>query len=190
VKRVSWVMRIAFPLVAAIATAGAITSAPAIAASNQANNTPPRTCHTWRVLYGAWDAIDSYTNRGLAWTTAGAEGSPIYLGSYTGSLNQCWELLGGFGNGEVEFSLADSPMCIRVYNGDTNAGAYMEDWPCLSQTSELFKTLADGSRIMFENVKSHLCITGDSGIVSGATLDQEGCSNYGSSQSWRLNTSP
>lgn len=191
-KRFSWVMRIAFSLVAAIVAAGAITAAPAIASSQQPGNKLPRTCHTWRALFGPFFAVDAYTNKGLAWTTAGTEGSTIHLGNYKGQgkLDQCWKLQGGFGHGELEFALAHSGMCIRVHGGDKGAGAVMEAWPCLSYTSELFTAISKGHRAMWKNVKSGLCVTARVGITFGSTLVQERCSNFDKPQSWRLNASP
>ena len=187
-KRVSWVMRIAFSIVAPIVAAGTIAAAPAMAASQQPGIRPPQTCHAWRVLYGPYGAIDSYTNRSLAWTTNGAEGSSIYLARYTGSLSQCWKLLGGFGHGEIEFSLAHTGMCIRVHQG--GAGAYLEDWPCLSYPSELFTGVRNNAKVMWKNVQSGLFITADIGITPFAALNQGRESNYDSSQTWFMNTSP
>jgi Ricin-type beta-trefoil lectin domain len=182
---------IGLSLACAVATAaGTAVTAPAIAASNHAASSVPQTCHVWRALYGPWVAIDSYHNRSLAWTTAGAEGSPVYLGRYTGSLHQCWKILGGFGNSEHEFSLAHSPMCLRVHNGDRHAGAYLETYPCLSYPSELFTAIESHNRVMWKNVQSGLCVTADAGITSGSTLDQQGCTNYATTQSWWINTSP
>lgn len=190
-QRVSRIMRIVAALVAAIAAAGAVTAAPAIA-SRQADSTSsiPRTCHAWRHSIGEYVAEDAYTNRSLAWTTENAENYPVYLGRYTGSLIQCWRGVGGFGNAEFELQLADSGLCLRVYNGSTSAGAYMDLYSCLSYTSELFTQLLYNGRAMYENVKSHLCVTADVGITSGSTLDQERCSDYDNSQSWWINSHP
>jgi Ricin-type beta-trefoil lectin domain len=177
----------------ALAVTPASTSSATISSDlRPAVNPNPSTCHFFRVLFGHWFAVDAYVNRSLAWTAhSHRSGSQISLAHYTDSLTQCWKLLGGFGNGEFELTLAHSGACLTAAGAGRSPGDPMIIFPCRSQRNQLWKSFISRSgRIEFQSVRSALCVTGRSGITSGSLLVQESCSTFDNAQSWTLNINP
>jgi hypothetical protein len=165
-----------------------------IAIAPSASATPsaaslPQTCTFYHGhVGGSYDAIDSYTSRGLAWAEASStEGTPLSLARYRDTLNQCWRLLGGFGNGEFEFSDTNN-LCLTE-NSNHDAGVPLVLELCLSKKTQLFKNFTPISRFQLVNSPS-LCIGLSESIKAGAVLYQQTCNSSSNGQHFFLNTSP
>src|SRR6266487_5538670 len=88
-----------------LVTALAVTISAAVIGMASAQSASAATaCGTQRALFGPWFAMQNSSHRNLAWTQASGQfaGALVSLKSYTGTKNQCWKFLGGFGGGRLE----------------------------------------------------------------------------------------
>jgi hypothetical protein len=165
-----------------VGSAVAASAAPAAASL-------PQTCTFYHGhVGGSFDALDSYTSRNLAWAEASStEGTPVSLARYRDTLNQCWHLLGGFGNGE--FEIADTNNLCITENSNHDAGVPLVLELCLSKKTQLYKNFTPISRFQLVN-SPKLCIGLSETIKAGAVLYQQTCNSKSPGQHWFLNTSP
>jgi hypothetical protein len=160
------------------------TAAPAAALAAVPN---PNTCTFWRANHGPWGVTKAFDSRSLVWTASNnTSGSKVSLATNADKLTQCWRLLGGFGNGRVEFQLAGTSLCLNVAGASRNVGANLIVYPCLSQINELFFGSTLNGRSQFQSANSLLCIEARNGLHAGAALIQNHCSQHGPWQSWLL----
>ena len=148
---------------------------------------PVKSCKFWRANLGPWGPVRSVKKPSLVWTVPGTQsGDSVVLSTYGDRLSQCWKILGGFGNGELELQRANTGMCVAVKGASRKVNTSIVLYPCLSKTRELFKvyTNPNNGRTLFQNINSGLCIQAKGGLVSGHRLIQAKCSNYGNWQSW------
>jgi hypothetical protein len=178
---------------AAILTAAAgFAVAPSVSAAPLSN--PTKTCTFAHNHLGPTNyAIDSYTNRKLAWThNHNSPGDPAILEPYKDTLNQCWRLQFGFGHGQFEITNREG-LCLTANPIFHGSGVPLELQACLSKKTQLFVDPAPAAQkgVRFELVKyPKLCIASDTKIQAGAVLYQETCNGKSSVQHWWINTNP
>jgi len=182
-----------YPLIASITilTAAGIAVAPSASAAT-ASGSAPKTCTAEQAVAGHDHyAIDSYTDRKLAWTAiTAASGLPVNLERYKDTLSQCWHFIFGFGHGKFEIQLTGIGLFISENPKTHLSGVPLELEPCLSKSSQLWVNFGRfGSRFELA-ARPQLCIGSDTKIQSGAVLYQERCSNSSARQHWEINTSP
>lgn len=177
---------------ASLAVAAGITIAPAVSVSAAPLSDPTKTCTFAHAHLGPTNiAIDSYTNRKLAWThNQNAVGEPAILERYKDTLDQCWHLQFGFGHGEFEIGNR-AGLCLTSNPTFHGSGVPLELQACLSKKTQLFVTYGVGPIVRFELVKyPKLCIASDTKIQAGAVLYQITCNNGSVRQHWFINYHP
>jgi hypothetical protein len=170
----SWRLAPAFAAAISVGIIAAAASAPAGAAraavGASASTTSATTCTYYNANLGNWIAIDNNSIRADAWTVSG---SYVYLERYTDSLSQCWKVIGGFGNDEVELENAYDGQCLRVSNTAPKSPNDLVDMSaCLSQTFEKFvdgAPAADG--ISYTAVEdTNLSVAAQGSVTPGVAL--------------------
>src|SRR6266516_2585998 len=100
-------------------------------------------CGNFRALFGPWFAMKNNSNRNLSWNQASGQfaGALVSLKSYTGTLDECWKFLGGFGGGRLEIEDTQG-FCLTANQIDPRtSGVPMQMEPCLSHTNQMFVVL-------------------------------------------------
>jgi hypothetical protein len=119
------------------------------------------------------------------------EGKPAELESPSSSSNlDCFQVQGGFGNGEVGIKLAQSSLCFNIAGDSHSAGAWVIMYNCTYPSNELFYEVGSGlgnATGVFRSVSSGLCIDLSGGFNAGSILEQKACSSDDPWQSWFIN---
>jgi Ricin-type beta-trefoil lectin domain len=181
----------------ALAALGAIiiASAAGITVTRSASAAPlinKKTCTFAHVINPTSYAIDSFTNRKIAWTHRfNSPGEPVTLQKYEDTLNQCWQFRFGFGHGQFEITNREG-LCLTANPTFHGSGVPLELQACLSKKTQLFVDPAPAAEpgIRFQLVRyPKLCVASDTKIQAGAVLYQNTCSNS-QRQHWWVNTNP
>jgi hypothetical protein len=147
-------------------------------------------CGTQRALFGPWFAMQNNSHRNLAWTQASGQfaGALVSLKSYTGSKNQCWKFLGGFGGGRLEIEDTQG-LCLSANQTDPRfSGVPMQMEPCLSRTNQMFVVLRNNQYQLASD--SALCIGLSLPVGAGAVIYQHNCNSSSPGQQWFVDSTP
>jgi Ricin-type beta-trefoil lectin domain len=171
---------------------GAASMPAALAASTAAPGAASKLtyCGSLRVTAGPWDAIDSNLNRNLTWDEASGPhaNDVVSLHAYSGSAEECWKVLGGFGNSRLEIQDTHG-LCLSANRIDPKfAGVPMVLEACRSQTNTLFTFYTVNTFRLVEDPA--LCVGLDGAIKQGTVLYQQRCNTSSSSQRWHINENP
>ena len=134
--------------------------------------------------------MQNSSHRNLAWTQASGQfaGALVSLKSYTGTKNQCWKFLGGFGGGRLEIEDTQG-FCLSANQVDPRTdGVPMQMEPCLSRTNQMFVVLRTNQyQLASDNA---LCIGLDGPIGAGVVVYQFNCNNSSPGQHWFVDSNP
>jgi hypothetical protein len=172
----------------ASAPASMAGSAPASPGASAKHLTP---CGKYRILYGPWFAMDSYTARKLAWDQASGQfsGALVSLKKYSGSLDECWKLLGGFGGGKIEIEDTSGTFCLGANEEDPRSSDVpMQMRPCLSKKYQMFTLFGRHSIRLASDTR--LCVSLDGPVQAGYVVYQRTCDTSAPRQEWWINESP
>jgi hypothetical protein len=175
-----------------LVTALAVTfSAAVIGVASAQSASAITACGTERALFGPWFAMENNSHRNLAWTQPPGQsaGERVSLQSYTGSNNQCWRILGGFGGGRIEIENFQGRLCLSANqaNPRTN-GVPMQMEQCLSRTNQMFNMTRTNQYQLVSN--SALCIGLHGPIGAGIDVYQFNCNNSSPGQHWFIDNNP
>jgi hypothetical protein len=176
-----------------LVTALAVTLSAAVIGVASAHSASAITaCGTHRALLGPWFAMENNSHRNLAWTQPSGQsaGARVSLKSYTGSDNQCWRILGGFGGGRIEIeNFLGTELCLSANQASPRAnGVAMQMEQCLSRTNQMFVVLRTNQYQLVSN--SALCIGLNSPVGAGAVVYQFNCNNSSPGQHWFVDNNP
>jgi hypothetical protein len=193
-RRNAWTSTLIASAAILTATAGITGAASATAAVPSRPLTNVKTCTFAHGHLGPTNiAIDAYTDRKLAWThnvnKVGATGD---LQPYKDTLNQCWHLQYGFGNGYFEIRpFYKVTMCLTTNPKHHSSGFPLVFEACLSRKTQLFYAYGSVSNLRIELVRyPSLCIGADAKIKAGAKLYQETCRSKDNLERWWINYNP
>ena len=174
-----------------LVTALAVTISAAVIGMASAQSASAATaCGTQRALFGPWFAMQNSSHRNLAWTQASGQfaGALVSLKSYTGTKNQCWKFLGGFGGGRLEIEDTQG-FCLSANQVDPRTnGVPMQIEPCLSRTNQMFVVLRTNQYQLASD--NSLCIGLDGPIGAGVVVYQFNCNNSSPGQHWFVDSNP
>jgi hypothetical protein len=147
-------------------------------------------CGALRATAGPWFAMKNNSNRNLSWNQGSGQfaGALVSLKSYTGTENECWKILGGFGGSRLEISDTHQ-LCLTANQVDPRtSGVPMQMEPCLSHTNQMFILRRLDQYELASD--SALCIGLSLPVGAGAVIYQHNCSNSSPGQAWFVDGNP
>jgi hypothetical protein len=138
---------------------------------------------------------DAKTNLDV-WAVNGdalSDSGPAELEAPSSSSNlDCFQVQGGFSNGELAYKLAQSALCLNISGNSKAVGARVILYNCTYTPNELFNTYASqvgNATGVIQSGSSGLCIDLSNGWHAGSILVQKTCVSDDPWQSWFINSS-
>lgn len=134
-----------------------------------------------------YDYYEADKSRGLVWwaqSSSANSNKPAELENKSSSSKlDCFKVEGGFGNGRVQFLLANSSLCLKAASNGQVDLSFCGTNPTTTLWFVLTSGLGDAS-FSFKNASSGGCIDLSNGYRTGSILVQKACKNADKYQAW------
>jgi hypothetical protein len=134
-----------------------------------------------------YDYYEADKSRGLVWwaqSSSANSNKPAELENKSSSSKlDCFKVEAGFGNGRVQFLLANSSLCLKAASNGQVDLSFCGTNPTTTLWFVLISGLKDDS-FSFKNASSGDCIDLSHGYRAGSILVQKACKNADKYQAW------